>query len=167
MPPLVVPVETSLGPEQCDNFYKQISQVSMIENEMDTRYFENDRYQFLEIPYETLSFSMFLILPRERFGLNNVIKNIDISDLLNMMSTTTKQKVEITIPKFTVESAFDLQKTLESFGIRDAFDKNRANFTGIADRKLMLSKIIHKSVIKVMEGHPGIQVCNGNFRLGI
>ena len=63
-----------------------------------------------------------------------------------------ERHVDLHLPRFKVEESYDLQATLEALGMVDAFNKEKANFSGMTGRRdLVLSKVIHKSFVEVNE----------------
>jgi serine protease inhibitor len=62
------------------------------------------------------------------------------------------REVEVGLPCFKIEAQFDLGKPLQALGIRDAFDEERADFSGMTGRKdLFVSAVVHKAFIEVNE----------------
>ena len=57
------------------------------------------------------------------------------------------------MPRFKVESQFLLGQTLKSLGIRDAFNAQSADFTGITavDEEFFIDEVIHKAYVDVNE----------------
>jgi hypothetical protein len=62
------------------------------------------------------------------------------------------QQVSVYLPKFTMESAFNLTKTLPAMGMPDAFTPFVANFSGMDGMMdLYLSFVLHKAWVQVSE----------------
>ena len=63
------------------------------------------------------------------------------------------RKVDLTLPRFSIESRVDLKEALKALGMPLAFDLQRADFTGIATlpEGLYLAKVIHQANIDVDE----------------
>uniref|UniRef100_A0A914Q4W0 Serpin domain-containing protein n=1 Tax=Panagrolaimus davidi TaxID=227884 RepID=A0A914Q4W0_9BILA len=127
------------------------TEVSMMEKEIYSRYSENEKYQFLELPYENNLFSMFLILPRKQFELSKILKDIKVTEILDLITLSNPVNVNVTIPQFSIESNINLQNTLNELNINDAFNSMKANFSNLSIEKVFISKIVHKAVIKVSE----------------
>ena len=63
-------------------------------------------------------------------------------------------RCEVTIPKFRFSTSYSLVKYLKDMGMHDAFNFEKADFSGIAkpigqEKKLFLSNAIHKTFLKV------------------
>lgn len=105
--------------------------------------------KFVELPYKGDEFSMIIILPNEIDGLAQVEENLkgkNLGDVLN------GDKIEVTLllPKFKIESSIDLSQSLTKLGLGGIFENN-ANFSGISDVPLKVSKAIQKAFIEVNE----------------
>jgi serpin B len=60
--------------------------------------------------------------------------------------------VDLTLPKFKATLQFELSRTLEDMGMKRAFSREEADFSGITKAsKLCLSAVIHKAYIAVDE----------------
>jgi serpin B len=69
--------------------------------------------------------------------------------ILNSMKFTS---VQLGLPKFTFESQFSLREQLSALGMTDAFDRNRADFSGMTgNRDLFISDVIHKAFVAANE----------------
>ena len=60
-----------------------------------------------------------------------------------------KRKVDVTIPKFKLETTIPLNDPLKKLGMTDMFEA--ANFHGISDTPLYVSTVIQKAFIEVDE----------------
>lgn len=108
-------------------------------------------YQVLEIPYEGDEISMMLVLSRQEVPLATLEPLVKAQLIDEWASSVKKQKVEVYLPRFTVEQGVDMKDILKALGINEVFIKN-ANLTSLSDNKeLFLSKAIHKSFIEVNE----------------
>ncbi|XP_041358356.1 leukocyte elastase inhibitor-like [Gigantopelta aegis] len=108
--------------------------------------------QVLELPYVQKDISMFILLPFERDAVSRLEHNLNNENLKAALSEIWKETVDITLPKFVLESNFALEKILPSMGMVDAFDRSRANFSGMAgSTDLYISHITHKAFLDVNE----------------
>ncbi|KAK1344164.1 hypothetical protein QTO34_014726 [Cnephaeus nilssonii] len=108
-------------------------------------------YQVLEIPYEGDEISMMLVLSRQEVPLATLEPLLKAQLIEEWANSVKKQKVEVYLPRFTVEQEIDLKDVLKALGITEVFTKN-ANLTALSDNKeIFLSKAIHKSFIEVNE----------------
>ncbi|XP_012871719.1 PREDICTED: neuroserpin [Dipodomys ordii] len=108
-------------------------------------------YQVLEIPYENDDLSMMLVLSRQEVPLAALEPLVKAQLIEEWANSVKKQKVEVYLPRFTVEQEIDLKDILKALGVTEIFIKN-ANLTGLSDNKdMFLSKVIHKSFLEVNE----------------
>ena len=118
----------------------------------DLSYMENERMQAIEMQYEGKQISMVVFLPRSNDGIGELEKNCTEKNLTSWFGALRQTKVDVTFPTFKMESQFKLNEPLSSLGMVDAFDRNRANFSGIASQEqLYLSEVIHKAYVDVNE----------------
>ncbi|KAL3113574.1 hypothetical protein niasHT_017130 [Heterodera trifolii] len=95
--------------------------------------------------------SMFVLLPKERFGLTELLAQLDGKKLLKLIKKRDKENVKVVLPKFKLEATHELNKPLTNMGMPTAFTIS-ANFEGISGKKTsLLSKVMQKAVIEVNE----------------
>ncbi|KKG17003.1 serpin [Methanosarcina sp. 2.H.T.1A.6] len=114
-------------------------------------YGENSKAKIIELPYKGNDLSMYIVLPKdndiEEFETDFTIN--DYAKLKNDMDSG--EDVETSIPKFKFETKTELSDSLVEMGVVDAFNLNRANFSGISDSPLAISRVIHQAFIDVQE----------------
>jgi len=113
-------------------------------------YTETDEFQAIEMPYADSNFSMVIILPKKKDGLKEIEHELSPKFLSTILSSFKKEEVEVTIPKFKFEGDYSLGKTLQIMGMREAFT-DRADFSGISEKPLAISDVVHKTFISVAE----------------
>ena len=116
-------------------------------------YGENDQLQLLALPYAGRQLEMIILLPRSRDGIGQLEKGLTTASLSAWTSGMRNQQVEVALPKFKMSSGFNLAKALAALGVKDAFDSERADFSGMDGRPhwLYLSAVLHKAYIDVNE----------------
>jgi serpin B len=117
------------------------------------RYVESDSLQIVELPYVGDDLSMVALLPKEIDGLNELEGALTMESLARWTSGLWEREVTVLLPRFTMNSEFRLDSTLTSMGMIDAFDQDRANFSGMDGREqwLYIAAAIHKTFIDVNE----------------
>jgi serpin B len=116
-------------------------------------YIERSEYQAVELPYDGQGISMVIILPPEG-KFTEFEGNLDFSRLRNILSGLDDERVRLSIPKFKLESDFQLDKALSLMGMPLAFDWIKADFTRMTtekDEPLYIGSVLHKSFIDVDE----------------
>ncbi len=115
-------------------------------------YMDHENFQVLKLPYVGEKLSMVILLPRKLDGLPALEKELTPERLSKWYSGLGEQKVVVSMPKFKATAQFELKNTLASLGMRDAFDANRANFSGMTgNQDLCISNVIHKAFVEVNE----------------
>ena len=117
-------------------------------------YFENETFQLLALPFsnqtEKTKLACLIFLPKE---------DVAIRDLENALTTTyplaldslKQEGVDIQVPKFCIETRFNLNESLQKMGVQKAFT-NRADFSGIDGMQdLSLTKVIHEALFSFYE----------------
>jgi serpin B len=121
-------------------------------------YKEVENAQLLEIPYKGGKTSMVIVLPNSSSEIKQIEDKLSVAQLNDWMSKMQYKKVDAVIPKFKMNYSSLLNGPLESLGMKLAFDKNRADFSGMdgcnaqkCDHWLYVSKGIHQAFISVDE----------------
>lgn len=114
------------------------------------KYLESDYYTGFIKDYEKLSdnsqYEFIGLLPKK--DIQDVINNISNDVIKNSI---TESEAHIQIPRFKYEyNINNVKGVLESLGIKDMFNKEKANFGGIAE-DIYVSSIVQKTYIDFME----------------
>jgi serpin B len=111
-----------------------------------------DDYQAVKLPYQGGNYAMAAIMPTGDFG--TFEENLDenkIEDILEEFEGIFGQ-VNLRMPKFEIESSFDLGEQLKALGMIQAFDSQLADLTGMSDQiDLYITDVLHKAYIDVNE----------------
>jgi len=137
---------------------RKIVQVQMMNMTECLPYKQHKEFQILGMPYMGDDLSMFVILPKQQFGLAELVKRLNGKKLLEAISGTAKNWTTVTMPKFKLEETANLLPILAKLGASDMFDDQKADFSNINGKRifddndgLVVSGIIHKAVIEVDE----------------
>ena len=79
------------------------------------------------------------------------LTKIGVSALTGLYDSAAPVQVDLTLPKFRLETAATLNGPLGGLGVVAAFDPERADFTGITPERICISKIVHQAVLRVDE----------------
>jgi serpin B len=110
------------------------------------------------LPYEGGDATMLVVLPDKLDGLDSVERSLDAARLSAWRRALSSQEVVVWLPRFVIDppAAVELGGELQALGMARAFDRERADFSGIArppdprDR-LVLDRVFHKAFVKVDE----------------
>jgi len=112
-------------------------------------------YQLLELPYESKDLSMLIILPSSMREFNAIEKSLSTSKLNQMLDELYQypsSSLDVYLPKFKVTTSMNLNDKLQKMGMKDVFDANKADLSGITGYKgLYVSSAVHKAFIQVDE----------------
>jgi len=134
--------------------------INDIEQEVEFMYSEEDLYLeddkatgFVKY-YADKEYAFVALLPKEGVTIPEYVEAMSGSQLQELLEHPQEVQVNAAIPKFEVEYNILLNTTLESMGIEDAFDENKADLSGIgthADGNLFVNRVIHKTHMEVDE----------------
>jgi serpin B len=115
------------------------------------RYMENDDIQAVELPYRGDELSMVVLLPRNVDACSELESRLTPALLSRSLGEMKPQKVEIFLPRFKLESSFNLNDTLVRMGMPEAFGPT-ADLSGMDGTKLLyISGVFHKAWGEVNE----------------
>jgi serpin B len=116
-------------------------------------YMKGDDFQALELPYQAKDVSMVVFLPDKVDGLAAFEKRLMEPQLKQWLGQLRSQEVQVALPRFKLTAEFNLNKTLEALGMRQAFAAGRADFSGISGsgRNLFIQAVVHKAFVDVNE----------------
>jgi serpin B len=124
--------------------------VPLMSKEMEYQYAQGSGYRTIDMPLELVSsLSMTFIVPDDMATFQAGLTQAKFNSIIGSMST---YDVSLWLPKFSVESRFDLAGVLAAMGMPSAFNADTADLSGITtDEKLFLDKIIHQANMDVDE----------------
>ncbi|KFP98556.1 Serpin E3, partial [Leptosomus discolor] len=90
-------------------------------------------FSVVELPYLGEKLSMFLVLPsHKRTSLSRIESHLSAKTITLWANSLKRTKMDIFLPRFSIQSLLDLKTVFSALGIRDAFDPITANFKGIS-----------------------------------
>jgi serpin B len=142
--------QTKMGEFLADGVKKV--KTPMMHQSQSTRFFNGGTFTALELPYEQHELSMIVLLPKKADGLAAFEKTLTADNLAKWHAKLSNHLVDIRLPKFKTTAEFRLDKVLEEMGMRDAFDRKKADFTGLSSMKgLHITAVVHKAFIDLNE----------------
>ncbi len=130
--------------------------VPLMYQKSEIKVLHKDGFQAAALPYEGERLSMVILLPDEVTGLPALEEQLSAENLkqwLADLDASPAQETELYLPRFILESEYDLVPPFKALGIHDAFQENDADFTGMGWRKgdLWIGQIKHKAFVEVNE----------------
>jgi serpin B len=118
-----------------------------------------EEFAALALPYEAESFAMIVLLPNQTMGLAAVEERLSIDLVQSVLGDLEKSKprqVDLSLPKFKMESSANLIPSFHALGMRSPFLFSEADFGGIAGQEsakglMWITDIRHKAFIEVNE----------------
>ncbi len=145
-----VPESTADGVFHLDDQAKV--HVSMMHQKGSFPYKETDDMQVLEMPYSGNRLSFIVFLPKATTGLAGFEKTLTLNRLTELMSGLHPCEVSLSFPKIRIASSFRLKSKLKALGMTEAFDRNRADFSGMDGKKwLYISAVLQKAFLELDE----------------
>ena len=114
-------------------------------------YYQGENFQTVSLPYLSTDFNMMIVLPDAgKFQeLDNQLSTEVIKTIINEMQFVN---VDLSMPKFDFESTLNANNALKALGMEEAFDVEKADFSGITQEdELMIKDVLHKTTITVDE----------------
>lgn len=137
-----------------DNFYSIMYDTLKIDFMHKTEhlsYFENTDFQFMSKYYKGNDKSFCVILPKKRYGISSIETMLKKSLLDSIFRNIVSNEVELTLPKFKIETNYSLNDALITLGLKKAFS-DYADFSGISKNpRLKISDVSHMAYIKIDE----------------
>ncbi|KAK6758690.1 hypothetical protein RB195_016111 [Necator americanus] len=114
-------------------------------------YTENNDMQVLSLAYTDPAYAMNIFLPKKRFGLRELLHNLNGTTIQNLLSQLKNTSVTITVPTMKLNKNVELKESLMAMGVIDLFSEN-ADLSGITKtRNLKISDATHRALIEMNE----------------
>jgi serpin B len=124
--------------------------MKLYNSDIELKYFENDDLQILELPYEGNNLSMMILLPKEN-NITKIEESLNNDKLKDWMDSLFTANVNVILPKFNIETDYNLKQTLIDMGMPEAFSMD-ADFSGMTGKtNLFIEKVKHSAIIEVNE----------------
>lgn len=130
--------------------------VPMMHNKALVRAYEADDYIAVWLPYGSgTPWNMIVLLPKESKTVADIASELkDKYD--ELLSHGDRMELDIKIPKFSLQTKYDLIKKLKTLGITNIFNSNNSGLTGIcktqeSNREVYVSDMFQKAAIDVTE----------------
>jgi serpin B len=113
---------------------------------------EEPGFQAVVLPYRGNRFSLAVLLPRKEDGLAAFEKELTAEQLTGWLARCKPRPVDVYLPRFQFSSGGSLKGPLTALGMRCAFDRSRADFSGMSPTKeLFVSEVVQQTFVAVNE----------------
>lgn len=112
---------------------------------------DNEEATMMKLEYADKKASMYIIMPKKDTDIDEYISQMTYEKFESLMNDTKLIKADVSMPKFKIESRYEMKDVLFGMGIKSAF-LNSANFSKMNGRtNLMIDNVIHQSLVEVSE----------------
>jgi serpin B len=112
-------------------------------------YAAGDGWRAVELPYVGGQLAMTILVPDD---LAAFVDDLDAAAFAAVTDALEPAMVDLSMPRFGIETKTDLAQTLAALGMPTAFDPERADFSGMtAAERLFISAVVHQANVDVDE----------------
>jgi len=134
------------------------------------RYFENEKFQAISLPYGDGRMSLYVFLPNKNSDLNALQADLSAAKWESWMPQFRSTEGSIVLPRFKLEYEMVLNQALKALGMEAAFDPQRANFAAMCSASpsanVFIGEVKHKTFVEVNEeGTEAAAVTSGGMRV--
>jgi serpin B len=116
------------------------------------QYFKGENFQAVSLPYGQGGAALYLFLPNEGVSLSSWLGGLSFQNWQQWMTSFRNAQGDVKLPRFKMDYSRELNNALTALGMGVAFDRSKANFSGIREQKdLFISQVKHKAVLEVNE----------------
>jgi serpin B len=115
------------------------------------KYAETAQLQILELPYTGNEIAMDILLPKARSDFARLESAMQPAACDSWFDKLATRQVDVFLPRFELEQGLALDRYLQALGMKDAFDEDQADFSGMSDTSLYITHVIHKAFVEVDE----------------
>lgn len=126
--------------------------VEMMQQRADVQHVKSRQYSAIDLGYEGDDFTMTIILPKNKDGLDQVTKSMTakrLEELLTRIDSAPTKLVEIKLPKAKIEAGYSLQDPLMATGLTTLFDA--PEIPHLTDTPVGVSGVFHKTFLEINE----------------
>lgn len=116
------------------------------------RYLETEQFQAVSLPYgEGRRMSMYILLPKKAASMADFYPKLTAENWQQWVTQFRTRTGSVQIPRFKLEYEIELQRALSALGMANAFEANKANFSGMSDLQTHIDQVKHKTFVEVNE----------------
>ncbi|MBW4537395.1 MAG: serpin family protein [Pleurocapsa minor HA4230-MV1] len=130
---------------------KTTKPVAMMSQTGDYRYYENQQFQAIRLPYGKGKLAMYIFLPQANSSLEQFNQQLNLANWQTWLNQMRSQPGNVSLPKFKLEYTKELKDVLSSLGMQQVFNSSQADFSAMTDSAVALAQVKHKAVIEVDE----------------
>ena len=104
--------------------------------------------------YSNPKYAFVALLPNAGTSVSDYVASLNGATLRAMLSSPQSTRVVAALPKFETEYSTDMSAMLETMGMHDAFNVEKANFSSLGSStkgNIFINRVVHKTFISVAE----------------
>ena len=104
--------------------------------------------------YKDYKYAFVALLPNEGVSVAEYVSGLNGENLNRLLTNSLNATVKTSIPKFESEYLTEMSEVLSKMGMADAFDGDKADFTGLGTStkgNIYINRVLHKTYISVAE----------------
>lgn len=114
------------------------------------RYYENETFQAISLPYGKGRLSLYVFLPRKNTNLDALQQQLTLENWQQWLNQFGMRQGSIQLPRFKFDYDIQLNSALKALGMESAFN-NRANFSNMTSASVKIDEVKHKTFVEVNE----------------
>jgi len=114
-------------------------------------YLRTEHFQAVRLPYANHQADMIIFLPDETGSLSEFMHHLNQESWTQWAIAFRRKQGDISLPKWKINYEVNLNDTLKSMGMPFAFDKDKADFSGMLSVKAWVGAAKQKTFIEVNE----------------
>ncbi|MCA1991675.1 MAG: serpin family protein [Coleofasciculus sp. S288] len=115
------------------------------------RYYENESFQAVSLPYGTGRLSLYVFLPRQNTTLEAFHQQLDTENWQQWINQFHMRDGSIQLPRFKFDYDIQLNNALKALGMEVAFDDAKADFSNMTSASVVIDEVKHKTFVEVNE----------------
>lgn len=117
------------------------------------QHYQGEGFQAVKLPYGTGRVSMYVFLPSTQAGLAGLMDALTPGNWATWLASFREAEGYLVLPRFSVETEYELAGPLKAMGMELAFDPERADFSAMSPvpPNVYIGSVKHKAVVDVDE----------------
>jgi serine protease inhibitor len=113
-------------------------------------YAATEQVRVVELPYGNEKYAMLVLLPQEKGSVEEVITSLTADKWNQLLGQLRPQTVQVTLPKFSLETSKTLKSVLQNLGMRKAFT-DAAELGGISKATRLFVDFVKQDTYVAMD----------------
>ena len=114
------------------------------------RYYENDSFQAVSLPYGKGRLSLYVFLPKKDTNLVTFQQQLSLENWQQWMNQFQMRSGSLQLPRFKFDYNIQLNSALKALGMESAFNAG-ANFSNMTSASVAIDQVKHKTFVEVNE----------------